>query len=101
MFTIKAYNEGHTYIDNCDSVEIITEQSPIFDQMKSDMDESFDSISEEDSSEFNPYFAFIRYSQGNMEAIRPLSGHDRAYILNDQGNTIEAVKSEQLVEDHT
>lgn len=94
MFTIKAYNEGATYIENCDSIQIITSQSPEFEEISSGLNSDFEAMTGESSSECSPYHAFIRYSLGNMDAIRPLQGYDRAYILNEQGKTIEAVKPE-------
>lgn len=91
MFTIKAYNSGHTYIDNCDSVEIIDKTSPIFDEEVKLIDEHFADLTGS-ADEFDPPFAFIRTVQGNMHGIRPLFEHDTAYILNEQGQTIANVR---------
>lgn len=91
MFTIKAYNCGHTYIDNCDSVEIIDKTSPIFDEEVKLIDDHFAELTESDDK-YAPPFAFIRTVQGNMHGIRPLFEQDTAYILNDQGKTIESVR---------
>ncbi len=99
MFTIKAYNAGNTYIENCDSVQIITSQSPEFDEIQSDLNKDFEIITGGTADDFSPYYAFIRYSLGNMDALRPLQKHDRAYILNEQGITIEAVKPDTLAID--
>lgn len=98
MFTIKAYNCGHTYIDNCDSVEIFDSTSPIFDEEVKLLNEGFVKLTGSDEDAESP-FAFIRTTQGNMNGIRPLFEHDTAYVLNDYGKTIESVRFIPTVSD--
>lgn len=114
MFTIKIYADGSTFIRSCNSVHIIQQQDLTSDNpstydeecasLKEDyanssiLDDlvaqegglSLEAMQEHKLQEMMPY-AFIHYDWNGEECKWLLHGHDKAYIISEQGKTIEAI----------
>ena len=109
MFTIKIYANGSIFIRPCESVHILTSEGETYqeectklkdDYLASGICDTFrpsgSELSDEDQLQHYMQsmmpFAFIFYDQGAASNTWFMHGSDQAYVVNEQGQTIETVR---------
>ncbi len=111
MFTIKLYADGHTFIRSATSIEIINQGSENYHELCATLKEDYlasgvvddqgfeaneNSLSVDDQKEHwlesNMPHTFMFYESDGEPCKWYFHGDDTAYIVNEQGKTIERVK---------